>query len=240
VMMKKSNSKSMLCNYRKTALISGILGVGAVLAILIGCIPTENAPQATGTSDVIQDGGTSGGDTSGDSTSSSITLSGTLTGSGAGRILPQGEQTPQTFQVIAQSDQTGEIYRGTTDGSGTFEIDIPASDKGNTFVISILGPDGKAVGPVLFGTAGDEGITGIDLDRNVELGDIELPDDPTLNTAVPADNADFADLVDDTVTARLDENGVPVGMSSHGKGAEAQTDQAQTSPTAAGKVAHSC
>ena len=181
-----------------------VLGVCAIGIVLIGCIPLADSPPA-------------------DDTGGSITLSGLLTTAGAARSIPQGQSAIATYDVIAQSNETGELYRGTTDGTGAFEIEIPATENGNTFIITILGSDGKAIGPVLFGTADNEGLTGIDLDRDVELGTLELPDDPTTDTITPGDDTGFADLVDGEVSTRLNDDGVPVGLDSYGKGVDAQS-----------------
>jgi len=127
--------------------------------------------------------------------------------------------------VVAQSNATGAIYRGTTDASGDFQVDIPDAEAGNTFMITVLGPDGRAVGPVLFGVAESGGLTGLELDGEVSLGTITLPDDPTAEAIEPGSDSDELDgLVDSELAARLDTNGVPVGLASHGKGDAADAD----------------
>jgi hypothetical protein len=163
------------------------------------------------------------GATDGVGAADGVALSGTIQlAGGASKAVAQA--SAPIYMVLAQSEETGEIYRGTTDGDGDFEIDIPGSELGNTFMVTILGPDGKAVGPVLFGIAGDDGLAGLALERDASLGTIEIPDDPAQDAIEPGDDGDVDDLVDDEVTTRLDEDGVPIGLDSFGKGAAAQSD----------------
>lgn len=147
---------------------------------------------------------------------------------GAVQKVPQTVSAEQGHAVIAQSNDTGRIYRGLTDESGEFEIDIPDDEAGNTFVVTILGPDGRAIGPVMFD---QDGATGLAVEGQVSLGTIDLPADPTETALQPGDDADsdLDDLVDSGVTARLNSDGVPVGLPSCGKGDDArgQTNQNQ-------------
>jgi len=145
---------------------------------------------------------------------------------GAAQKIPQTVSAEQGHAVIAQSNDTGRIYRGLTDESGEFQIDIPDDEAGNTFVVTILGPDGRALGPVVFD---QDGATGLALDGQVSLGTIDLPADPTETPLQPGDDADsdLDDLVDVDVTARVDGDGVPVGLPSCGKGDDAQGQVSQ-------------
>jgi len=160
----------------------------------------------------------------GPTTGEAVALSGTIQAPTGGASKLRAQAAAQTYMVLAQSNETGEIYRGVTDGSGDFEIEIPAGEVGNSFVVTILGPDGKAVGPVLFGIAEDSGIMGLDVERDVTLGTIELPDDPATDPIEPGEDADCDDLVDADVTTRVNEQGLPVGLDSCGKGAAALDD----------------
>jgi len=130
------------------------------------------------------------------------------------------------YMVVAQSNQTGAIYRATTDAEGNFELDIPDSERGNTFVVTILGPDGRAVGPVMYATAGENGLTGLTLEGQASLGTINLPEDPNTAPILPGGDTDVGGLVDPNLSTRLNENGVPAGLGSHGKGQEALGDPA--------------
>jgi hypothetical protein len=125
------------------------------------------------------------------------------------------------YTVVVQSDATGETYRGETSPDGEFKIDLPAEEHGNSLTATILAPDGQAVGPVVLDAAGGEGVTGLAMDRDADLGTIDLPDDPTQAPIVPGGDSDVADLLDPSVTARLNADGAPVGLASVGKGAEA-------------------
>ena len=136
--------------------------------------------------------------------------------------MPQSSTS--TYTIIAQSDQTGEIYRTEAEAGSDFELDLPADEEGNSFVVTILGPDGRTVGPIVFDTAA--GTTGITPAGDTSLGEIDLPANPETAPIEPGDDADLDDLLDEDVFARVDDNGVPVGIASHGKGADAQTDSA--------------
>jgi len=157
-----------------------------------------------------------------------------------GKIISPGSQKyrmvakadDEGYQVVAQSNQTGMVYRGTTDAEGVFEIDIPEEEAGNTFMISILGSDGQPVGPVLFGTSGEQGLAGLQVSQEVSLGAIALPDDPTAEAIVPGEDADegIDALADPNLAVRLNEEGLPVGIASHGKGADALVDSGTEGP----------
>ena len=197
----------------------------SAIVLLVGCNGSITDP-----TDLPSDG-------SSDPTGGNTTLTGDpgLTGqlkvpAGTKRVYAAKEGM-EGYQVVAQSDATGTIYRGTTDAAGTFTIDIPDSESGNTFMITILGPDGKAIGPVLFGTAGADGITGLKVTGEASLGTIELPADPNHQTIEPGDDANVSGQEDTDVTARLNGEGVPVGLDSKGKGQAAQYTGTTTQPS---------
>lgn len=125
------------------------------------------------------------------------------------------------YMIVAQSNQTGEIYRAVTDPNGDFELTIPDSETGNTFVVTILGPDGRAVGPVMYGQANGNGITGLQMEGAASMGTISLPADPNNAAIQPGADATLDDWIDTGITTRVDENGVPAGLSSNGKGLSA-------------------
>jgi hypothetical protein len=127
------------------------------------------------------------------------------------------------FTVVAQSDTTGEIYRGETDADGAFQVDIPEDETGSSFMVTVLGPDGRAVGPVVLDSSGGEGVTGLALDRPADLGTIDLPADPTTAPIAPGSDGDVAELIDPSITARLNADGAPIGLASVGKGADADS-----------------
>jgi hypothetical protein len=194
----------------------------------------ENTGAGGGNEDTNDGGGTGGDQTDGNGTADSgddattaeptgpVALSGRINPSQASKRRPRlqdGDLYP--FTVVAQSDATGEVFRGETAVDGEFNIDIPDDEVGSSFMVTILGPDGRAVGPVVLDAAGDEGTTGLALDRAADLGTIELPDDPTQTPIVPGADSDVADLLDPSITARLNADGAPVGLASVGKGDEA-------------------
>lgn len=127
--------------------------------------------------------------------------------------------TPQGCVVVAVSNATQLIYRADVATDGSFQLDLPESEAGNTLMVTILGPDGKPLGPVLVGTADGNGLTGLKPDGGVDLGTIEIP--PNLGDAplVAGDDANVpTGNVDDGAPVRLDGNGVPVGVNTFGKG----------------------
>jgi len=187
----------------------------SICLAIIGCLPGSTDPTGDPT-----------GDSGSDPSSSGASITGKISLPGASKLGLVAKTSTESFQVIAQSNETGEIYRGTTDETGSFEINIPDTEAGNSFMVTILGPDGRPVGPVMFGTLGDDGLTGLTVDDEVSLGTIELPNDPTAEPIEPGDDADadIEDLVDPDITARVDDAGVPVGLESHGKGDSAMVD----------------
>lgn len=194
------------------------LAIGISLALL-GC--TNNFfPGTTGGGDT---GGDQQADTGGDDTGTAagLSLTGTIAAPQSGKWAPRAQASHADYTVLAQSDQTGEVYRATTDADGDFEVELPEAEQGNTFMVTVLGPDGRTVGPVLFGTAGDDGLTGLAPVGQTSLGLIELPEDPVVEPIAPGPDADLADLIDPSLTSRLGAGGVPVGLASHGKGDDA-------------------
>ncbi|MFQ6048431.1 MAG: hypothetical protein ACE5K7_03610 [Phycisphaerae bacterium] len=162
-------------------------------------------------------GGSQGGDAA---------LTGRIRASGAARRVRQDLTNNEGYTVIAQSNATGELYRGMSDAAGDFEVDIPQAEAGNTFVVTILSPDGRAVGPVLFAEGQTDGVTGVNVEGQVSLGTVDLPEDPLVRPIRPGSDATAGldDLIDPDVSARLDDRGVPVGLASHGKGDQARSD----------------
>ena len=185
--------------FRKCAWL-GVFVIG--MTVILGGCPSTTTPTTTG-------------DTS---------LTGRIAAPESGKWAPHAQASTSTYTVIAQSDQTGEIYRTEVEAGSEFELDLPEEEEGNTFVVTILGPDGRTVGPVVFDTT--DGTTGIAPAGETSLGEIELPPDPTTEPIEPGSDADVDDMLDDGVYARVDGNGVPVGLASHGKGDAALTDSA--------------
>lgn len=144
-----------------------------------------------------------------------------------GTALPRSKEVPeQPYTVVAQSDATGELFRVETDDNGDFELELPESEMGNTFVVSVLGPDSRAVGPVLMGANGTDGQTGVTMSRDAGLGTMLVPGDPTAGVMQPGSDGDVAELIDEDLTVRLNADGVPVGVDLYGRGTDAQSDGA--------------
>ncbi len=123
------------------------------------------------------------------------------------------------YVVVAVSNQTQQDYRGSVSADGSFTSDIPADEAGNTFILTVLGPDSRPVGPILMAVADGEGLTGIKPAGEVDLGTIQLPDDPTKAPLVIGDDATVSDGdIDSTAGARLGDGDVPVGVPTFGKG----------------------
>ena len=88
-------------------------------------------------------------------------LVGQLAPGQAAKRRPRMQEATYPYTLVAQSDETGELFRAETDSEGEFSIDIPNSEAGNSFVVTVLAPDGRAVGPIVFDDEGGEGVTGI-------------------------------------------------------------------------------
>jgi len=152
----------------------------------------------------------------------------TLTGkiqapASASKHIRRARTAQEGYSIIAQSVQTGQSYRATSDADGNFQIAIPGTENGNTFMVTILGPDSRPMGPVIMAQNQDGVLTGIDLagQGTVSLGTIPLPDDPTTEPITVGTDATIDGLVNQDTVVRVDENGVPVGVPSRGKGQEA-------------------
>lgn len=181
--------------------------LGLICLPIVGCLPFPSG---------VVDGVIEGG----------VTLSGTIQAARSATGAPT-RTLDEGYMIVAQSSETGEIYRAVTDADGAFQLSIPASETGNTFVVTILGPDGKAVGPVMYATASEGGLTGLALDADTSLGTINLPDDPTGHPIRPGSEVDLSGQTDDSILARLNEDGVPVGLASFGKGNDAKDQDGQ-------------
>lgn len=197
------------------------------LAACNGVPPTEddvdNGPDVGDVDDdgIDQDSDTGDGD---GLAATALTIGGRIDPAQSAKSRPQMQAQTYPYTVVAQSNETGETYRAETDDLGDFEIELPDDEEGHSFVVTILGPDGRAVGPVIFEQQGDEGTTGLALDRAADLGTIDLPDDPTQAVIQPGTENDVADLLDSDLAARLNEHGVPVGLATFGKGHDAVTE----------------
>lgn len=149
-------------------------------------------------------------------------LSGALIRSSA---LQSAQLVPsEDFLVVAQNATTGELYYGEVDVNGEWLIEVPRDEYQGGFSVTILDGNAQPAGPVLFSTTeGGQGNTVFELEKSVDLGTIEVPDDPTQAGINIGDDGDFetSSIVSGIVT-RLDINGVPVGVPGLGKGDDAQ------------------
>ncbi len=202
-----------------------VIGLFAVVVLIgvAGC-PTVNDETDPGTN---SGNNNDSGDTTNDNGDTTDTgtdgfgLSGRIAAPAGTKPRGRAQSADEGYTIVAQSNETGEIYRGATDATGAFEIDVPEEEKGNTFTVTIVNPDSTAEGPVVFGQSGDEAVTGVTLEEAAELGTIALPADASAAPIGPGSDANTDALADGDVTARVDENGVPVGVGSFGKGADA-------------------
>ncbi len=190
---------------------------------LLGGGSDADGGDTTGTTD---DGG---GD--GDGTQSARSVTGTVNGSETAKRGPRSSTKDEGYQVVVQSAETMMTYMGTTDAEGNFEIEIPDDETGDLFIVTVVGPDSRALGPVVFGQDGTDGFTGLEVGGPVSLGTLDVGDDPNSMLLVPGEDADLADgSVADDVKSRLNEAGVPVGVPSVGKGDEANIDAPSDDP----------
>jgi len=204
-----------------------LLGVVLSTLALSGCNgwrpPSDDAgTDDDGLNDDNNDQGTSG----------ALVISGRLNPGQTTKTRPRLQGQTYPFTIVAQSDQTGRVYRVETDSNGEFNLPLPDEEAGNSFVVTILGPDGRAVGPVIMGADGGAGVTGLAMKRDADLGTIILPDDPATEPIVPGDDSDVEGLADSNLAARVNQNGAPIGLASVGKGQDTVADEGRP----AGKV----
>lgn len=201
----------------------GLSGFLALLVILWGC----DGLNVSGLGDFVENGNDNSPQTpdeSGGPGSDGLVITGRIVSGGPAGARPAAQAVAARYVVAAQSADSQEIYYAGTDQQGNFEIDIPDSEQGSEFIITLLNDDGQPAGPIVFHQDGDQGLIGLDVDRAVALGDVELPGDPAGAPILPGAAFDGDDLVSPDLSARLNEAGVPVGVPSVGKGADAQTD----------------
>jgi len=207
---------------------AGWIALFLTLALLPAGCPSPRVPTGTGTNTTTDPG------TGGTITDGTVALTGRLnpgqTTKTRARLQATGDAT-LPYTIVAQSDESGQLYRTQTDANGDFELPIPSDEVGNTFVVTILGPDGRAVGPVVLKTTGQQGVTGLDMQRDADLGTINLPDDPGTQPITPGPDGDAAALADSRVAARLNDDGAPLGSGCVGKGATAQATSTRASGT---------
>ncbi len=201
---------------------------------LAGCptSQTTNTGDDNGTDTTNVDGdnnnddGSSDGDTDGDDSVDDLSLSGVINPSQSAKRAAGAQDADSTgYVVLMQSADTLETYSALTDATGAFQVDLPPEEQGSVFMVTVIGPDSQALGPVVFDDDGTNGYTGLMLDGAADLGTFDAPDAPGDAPLAPGADADLDNAtVPDDVTARLDDNGVPVGVATHGKGADAQGD----------------
>lgn len=203
------------------SLSAGLLAVAACDNLSSGGLlgnPFGGSQDADGATD-----DSTGGDSDGQSTSddAAFGVSGRISASAAAKARARldGTDSESGFMVVAASNETQEIYTAITDDSGDFKIDLPDTEKGSTFIFTIVNPDGRAAGPVL---VDESGTTGVTMESHASFGLVQLPDDPDGAPILAGADGDVADQADPNVGARLDAHGVPIGVPSLGKGADAQ------------------
>ena len=178
-------------------------------AALLGCADVD-LPTDTNT-----DGGTT--------TDTARVISGVIVAPDSAKRAPlQGVGEP-AYNVIIQGTETLDTYTAQTDADGGFDIEIPDDETSDTFTVTLITPDGRPGGPIIFGNNGTHGFTGLQVQERAHLGNIFFPDDPNQEPILPGDDADYDDAdVSGEVLARLNQQGVPVGMGNFGRGAGAQ------------------
>ena len=157
------------------------------------------------------------------SSGSGLSIGGRIDPGQAAKRRPRAQTAEEfPYTVIAQSDATGTLYRGETNADGDFKIEIPDDEAGHSFVVTILGPDGRAVGPILIEQKGDQGVTGLALEKEAKFGTIELPADPATAPILMGADGDADGQADPALFARLNADGAPLGLAHFGKGEDAQ------------------
>lgn len=152
-------------------------------------------------------------------------LTGTIVAPESAKRAPRQEtdNAGLAYSVVVQSVESGEVYLGQTDANGAFNVSIPEGETGATFIVTLVNPAGQPAGPIVFEQSGGAGKTGLHLVGAADLGAIAFPDDHTQQPIVPGGDANLGDATVDTdVTARLDDNGVPVGVATFGRESDSQ------------------
>ncbi len=204
-----------------------VLMSAACLGLMMGCnlssVPSGSDADANGISSDPSggSGGASGGSTDASGDGTTLGISGRIAEPAGAKRRPRAQAADAAYTVAAQSVETMEIYSTQADPNGSFELAIPDSEQGNTFMVVLFDPQGRPVGPIVFDETGSEARTAANLKRPISLGEVAVPDDPAARPMMPGDGFDGQDLIADDVMARTDENGVPVGVPSLGKGADA-------------------
>ncbi|MDD2407098.1 MAG: carboxypeptidase-like regulatory domain-containing protein, partial [Sphaerochaetaceae bacterium] len=144
-------------------------------------------------------------------------------------VIKDSNGTPMLGVVIVATDATtGRTYSADTGTTGTFTLHVP---KGNPMIYAIIDEEGKACG-VLCGTlpSGTSSrdvsnpvvSTGIKVNADVALGDIEIPNTPGM-----IDMTNKAEL-DAEIVAKIDATTSELigftGGAEHGKGDTLQVD----------------
>jgi uncharacterized protein (DUF736 family) len=193
-----------------------VLG-GVTLAALVACngitIPSTTDTDPNSTGDTKAD----------DSTLRKIT--GTILAPESAKLAPRatGTGNEPSYRVVAQSTATGDTYSTETDSNGNFYLLLDEEAAGTTFTVTLLGPDGRPKGPVIFGQDTAGGQVGLQVDGRKSLGTIQVPEDPNSAALTPGSGADYSDSdVSNAVHARLNDAGVPIGVPSFGRGDDAQ------------------
>jgi hypothetical protein len=206
-------------HWLNTYALRTLLAIAALVPFSFACIPDSTTTDE-------QVAGDNPGD---DNDAGSPVIRGTLA-----VTTPAGAQQPRELEtgyvIVAVSSATQQAYRGTVGDNGEFVLTLPDSEAGNTFVLTVLGPDGQPVGPILMAMADGQGLTGLKPAGEVDLGTIQLPENNGDAPLVAGEDGNLEEgEVDSQIGARLDENNVPVGVASFGKGEDSLTDDADAS-----------
>ncbi|OHE71470.1 MAG: hypothetical protein A2413_18895 [Treponema sp. RIFOXYC1_FULL_61_9] len=130
----------------------------------------------------------------------------------------------QGMMVIAQAvESNGPTIRAFTGALGDFSLEIPEALRDREFIISLVDASGRAIGPLMNSAsqiANNARSVGMTIGENlgsVDFGNISVAANGLAQTAsAVAGISSVADLV-----ARVTDEGVPVGLDAHGKGASA-------------------
>lgn len=203
----------------------GIVTIGLAVAALValnlgGCAGTALVDDPNTTTADPNATTTDANNTTG---TSARAIQGQILTSAAAKARLRWSDTEPAYSVIVQSTDTLKTYTAQTDSTGEFQVNLPEGTGNETFTVHLITPEGKPAGPVILQSDSTQGSTGLVVDGTADLGTIDFPDDPAAAPITPGTDSNVdSGAIDGDVVARLNDDGVPVGVPTYGRGSAAQ------------------